>query len=96
MGELKRRDVQAQEIFLSCVVLWTVGGRGQMRWEGGSAATLLGQLVFFIEFLTLSGLWPGGWKVVRCRTEVRMRRARPGCWEPGCCRYSRGIGATRP
>ena len=29
----------------------------QVRWESHSAATPMGQLAYFIEFLTLTGLW---------------------------------------
>jgi hypothetical protein len=29
-----------------------------VRWESESAATPMGQLAYFIEFLTLTGLWP--------------------------------------
>ena len=29
----------------------------QVRWESQSAATPMGQLAYFIEFLTLTGLW---------------------------------------
>lgn len=35
----------------------TVGGRVNVRWDASSAATPMGQLAFFIEFLTLTGLW---------------------------------------
>jgi hypothetical protein len=34
-----------------------MAGRVQVRWEAESAATPMGQLAYFIEFLTLSGLW---------------------------------------
>jgi len=41
----------------SCAGGHTAGGRVQVRWETGSAATPMGQLAYFIEFLTLTGLW---------------------------------------
>lgn len=34
-----------------------MAGRVRVRWESGSAATPMGQLAYFIEFLTLTGLW---------------------------------------
>ena len=42
---------------LSCTGVQTVGGRVQVRWATDSAVTPMGQLAYFIEFLTLSGLW---------------------------------------
>ena len=35
----------------------TPGGRFQVRWDEGGSATALGQLVFFAEFLEVSGLF---------------------------------------
>jgi hypothetical protein len=34
-----------------------MAGRVQVRWESESAATPMGQLAYFIEFLNLTGLW---------------------------------------
>ena len=34
-----------------------MAGRVQVRWETESAATPMGQLAYFIEFLNLTGLW---------------------------------------
>lgn len=44
-------------MLMSCGGVETAGGRVQIRWESGSAATPMGQLAYFIEFLTLTGLW---------------------------------------
>jgi hypothetical protein len=57
MGESRRKRVGAQELVASCAGVQTVGGRVQVRWESESAATPMGQLAYFIEFLTLTGLW---------------------------------------
>jgi len=57
MGESKRKAKKREEMLLSCAGVETAGGRVQVRWEADSAATPLGQLVYFIEFLTLTGLW---------------------------------------
>lgn len=42
---------------MTCAGVQTVAGRVQVRWESKSAATPMGQLAYFIEFLTLTGLW---------------------------------------
>jgi hypothetical protein len=44
-------------MLLSCAGVQTMAGRVQVRWESESAATPMGQLAYFIEFLTLTGLW---------------------------------------
>jgi len=57
MGESKLKVVKREETLLSCAGVQTAGGRVQVRWESESAATPMGQLAYFIEFLTLTGLW---------------------------------------
>ena len=57
MGESKLKLLKGEEMLLSCAGVQTVGGRVQVRWESESAATPMGQLAYFIEFLTLTGLW---------------------------------------
>jgi hypothetical protein len=57
MGEAKRALVKAEKTLLSCAGVQTAAGRVQVRWENQSAATPMGQLAYFIEFLTLTGLW---------------------------------------
>ena len=57
MGEAKRKLVKRKESQSSCSAVQTMAGRVQVRWEAESAATPMGQLAYFIEFLTLSGLW---------------------------------------
>jgi hypothetical protein len=57
MGESKLKVVKREEMLLSCAGVQTAGGRVQVRWESESAATPMGQLAYFIEFLTLTGLW---------------------------------------
>ena len=58
MGESKRKRLRGQESDLSFDSVQTAGGRVHVRWESRSAATPMGQLAYFIEFLTLTGLWP--------------------------------------
>jgi len=57
MGESKLKLGKREEMLPSCAGVQTAGGRVQVRWESESAATPMGQLAYFIEFLTLSGLW---------------------------------------
>ena len=56
MGEAKLKRLRALESVMPSAVQ-TAGGRVQVRWETESAATPMGQLAYFIEFLTLTGLW---------------------------------------
>jgi hypothetical protein len=57
MGEWKLKRAKGEEMLMSCAGVQTVAGRVQVRWESASAATPMGQLAYFIEFLTLTGLW---------------------------------------
>lgn len=57
MGESKLKLAKREEMLLSCAGVQTMAGRVQVRWETESAATPMGQLAYFIEFLTLTGLW---------------------------------------
>lgn len=57
MGESKLKLAKRDEMLLSCAGVQTMTGRVQMRWESESAATPMGQLAYFIEFLNLTGLW---------------------------------------
>lgn len=57
MGESKLKQAKREEMLMSCAGVETAGGRVQVRWESDSAATPMGQLAYFIEFLTLTGLW---------------------------------------
>jgi hypothetical protein len=57
MGESRLKLAKHEEILMSCAGVQTAAGRVQVRWESDSAATPMGQLAYFIEFLTLTGLW---------------------------------------
>ena len=57
MGESKLKQTKQEESLMTCAGVQTVAGRIQIRWESKSAATPMGQLAYFIEFLTLTGLW---------------------------------------
>ena len=56
MGEAKRREQNALARIDNAVGLDTAGGRVQLRWDEGAAVTPFGQMPFFIEFLSLTGL----------------------------------------
>ena len=57
MGEARKAVAKQQKALISCAGLQTAQGRVQVRWETDSATTPMGQLAYFIEFLTLTGLW---------------------------------------
>ena len=57
MGEAKRRSGAAMQETLSALGVETVGGRIQVRWNRGEAATPFGQMAYFAEFLNLTGLY---------------------------------------
>ena len=57
MGESKLKQVTRVDTLNRCTGLQTVTGKVHVRWESESAATPLGQLAYFIEFLHLTGLW---------------------------------------
>ena len=57
MGESKLKQAKPEETLMTSAGVQTVAGRIQIRWESKSAATKMGQLAYFIEFLTLTGLW---------------------------------------
>ena len=57
MGESKLTRIRSEEALLSCAGVQTPAGKIQVRWESSSAATPMGQLAYFIEFLMLTGLY---------------------------------------
>jgi hypothetical protein len=57
MGESKLKLAKRKEMVLTCAGVQTMAGRVQVRWDTESTATPMGQLAYFIEFLTLTGLW---------------------------------------
>ncbi len=57
MGESKLKVAKREEMPMSCAGVQTMTGRVELRWETASAATPMGQLAYFIEFLNLTGLW---------------------------------------
>jgi len=57
MGEARKRaDIAAQET-LGALGVEALGGTVQVRWSQGGAASPFGQMVYFAEFLNLTGLY---------------------------------------
>src|SRR5262245_37131068 len=57
MGEAKEREVVLRQQVVEALGLETANGRLKVRWDGNAQATALGQMAFFIEFLTVTGLF---------------------------------------
>ena len=57
MGDDENRPQKAIPAAVKAMVVDTLGGRVQVSWDPESAATPFGQLVFFAEFLEVSGLF---------------------------------------
>ena len=56
MGEAKLKVKRTTEVVAQAIGVETSGGRIQVRWDADAATTPFGQIVFFIEFLNLTGL----------------------------------------
>ncbi|MHB8446290.1 MAG: transposase, partial [Acidithiobacillus ferrivorans] len=57
MGDDENRPQKPIPAAVKAMVVDTLGGRVQVSWDPESAATPFGQLVFFAEFLEVSGLF---------------------------------------
>ena len=55
--EAKRRDVAVRQQVVEALGLQTAGGQIKVRWDGKGQATAQGQMAFFIEFLSATGLF---------------------------------------
>ena len=56
MGEAKKREVAVQQM-VEALGLETAGGGVKVRWDAKRQATAQGQMAFFIEFLSVTGLF---------------------------------------
>ena len=56
-GESKLKVAKREEMLMLWAGVQTMAGRVQVRWEAESAATPMGRLACFIEFLNLTGFW---------------------------------------
>ncbi|MEO6024159.1 MAG: hypothetical protein ABIP64_13810, partial [Burkholderiales bacterium] len=82
MDESKRKRLEREEMLRSCASVQTAGGHVQVRWASESAATPMGPLAYFIEFLTLTGLWSRWLEGCPLAYVSPDARARPWCWAP--------------
>ena len=57
MNSWRATLAKREEMRLLSTDVQTIAGRVQVRWESESVATPVGQQAYFIEFLTLTGLW---------------------------------------
>jgi hypothetical protein len=57
MGEAKRRELAVRQQVVEVLGLQSASGPLKVRWDDKSQATVLGQMAFFIEFLTATGLF---------------------------------------
>ncbi|HXK27741.1 MAG TPA: hypothetical protein VJ646_05780 [Candidatus Binatia bacterium] len=57
MGEAKRREVAVRQQVVEALGLQTAGGQVKVRWDANGQATAQGQMAFFIEFVSASGLF---------------------------------------
>ena len=57
MGEARKRSTVAVQEALTALGIDALGGQVQVRWNRGEAATPFGQMVYFAEFLNLTGLY---------------------------------------
>jgi hypothetical protein len=55
MGEAKRRELVARQQAIEVLGLQSASGPLKVRWDDNAQATVLGQMAFFIEFLTATG-----------------------------------------
>lgn len=56
MGEAKLKLKRTTAAVSQYIGVETSGGRIQVRWDADATTTPFGQMVFFIEFLTLTGM----------------------------------------
>jgi hypothetical protein len=57
MGESKQRAMVVREQMVEALGLETASGPLKVRWDGKAQSSILGQMAFFIEFLTVTGLF---------------------------------------
>jgi hypothetical protein len=57
MGEAKKRELAVREQVVEALGLQTASGPLKVRWDNNAQATALGQMAFFIEFLSATGLF---------------------------------------
>src|SRR6266542_273087 len=90
MGEAKKRGLVVRQQVVEALGLQTASGQIKVRWDENGQATAQGQMAFFIEFLSTTGLFDQ-WVVA----EDTLRRALKAIEErTGTEWLSRHIGRT--
>jgi hypothetical protein len=83
MGEAKEREIASREQLIEALRLETASGRLKVHWDGRAQATAHGQMAFFIEFLTVTGLfdqWVGDCPLDYKSPNQSSRRDILGTW----------------
>lgn len=57
MGETRQRALMVRQQVVEALGLETAGGQLKVRWDGKAQSSVMGQMAFFIEFLTVTGLF---------------------------------------
>src|SRR6266542_3761862 len=57
MGEAKKRGLVVRQQVVEALGLQTASGQIKVRWDENGQATAQGQMAFFIEFLSTTGLF---------------------------------------
>lgn len=57
MGEAKKRELAVRQQVVEALGLQSAGGQIKVRWDENGQATAQGQMAFFIEFLSATGLF---------------------------------------
>jgi hypothetical protein len=95
MGEAKERELVCRPQLLEALRLETASGGVKVHWDSNAQATALGQMAFFIEFLTVTGLfdqWVADCPLYYKSPNGSSRRDILG--RRGCFRFCRVIGVT--
>jgi len=79
VGDEENRPQKAIPADVKAMIMDTLGGRIQVTWDKGVGRHPYGQLVFFAEFLEVSGLFDAWVEVMRARNHAQnalMQRKR--------------------
>ena len=83
MGEAKSRGLLVHREMVEALGLQTASGPLKVRWDGKAKSTVFGQMAFFIEFLTATGLfekWVGDCPLEYKSPNGSSRRDILGTW----------------
>jgi hypothetical protein len=83
MGQAKSRGLWVHRQVVEALGLQTASGPLKVRWDGKAKSTTFGQMAFFIEFLTATGLlekWVGDCPLEYKSPNGSSRRDILGTW----------------